>query len=107
MAAQISTELTVANLSVCDSQNAEKFLGQRVTIDGQMAFTPHGIFLLADSCGKSNAQDVVILFPKADNAPMVDFDLDVRASDSLYKEIPRLDCQINRLIEVVSWFECL
>jgi hypothetical protein len=57
-------------------------MGQRVVVTGFMAFTNHGIFLLSDSCG-SDAQDVVVLYPKAHDAPKVDFDLDPKASDML------------------------
>jgi len=64
-----------SNLSVCSLQHAEAFLSPRVAVTGVLAFTNHGIFLVSDPCGK-DAEDVVILFPKTDDAPKVDFDLD-------------------------------
>jgi preprotein translocase subunit SecD len=83
MSVQIAAIGTNPTLSICDIQHPESFLGERIVVNGLMAFTNHGIFLVADSCNGSDAEDVVVLFPKTEGAPKVDFDLDSLVSQKL------------------------
>ncbi len=81
--AQLALIAPVKDLSPCDVQQVERFLAQRISIKGVIAFTSHGMFWLSDSCGNRDAQDVVILFPHAANTPRVPFDLDPQANEML------------------------
>jgi hypothetical protein len=61
--------------TVCDLSYRSDLQGKTITVAGRMAFTGHGSFLVCDGTGP----DVVVPYPKTDNAPHVDFDLDAHA----------------------------
>jgi hypothetical protein len=73
-------------ISVCDLIKPAPFLGKLVSIKARMLFTPHGGYLLAESCShkvKKYADDVALLWPGTENAPKVQFNIDSHANQML------------------------
>jgi len=62
-------------LSTCDLQHPEQLSERAVEVRSLILFTSHGAFLRSDSCA-TQAQDVPILYPGADDTPKVQFNLD-------------------------------
>src|SRR6266566_4030222 len=85
--AMLSIQLAAAapsgTISTCDLVHPEDFVGKLVRINVVMGFTMHGMYLLSDSCNRTDVQDAVVLFPKTDDTPKVDFDLDPHAVQML------------------------
>lgn len=85
--AQVSTPKSIKDpISVCDLIKPAPFLGKLIAIKARMLFTPHGGYLLAESCSHKNkkyADDVALLWPGTDDAPRVQFNIDPHANQML------------------------
>jgi hypothetical protein len=71
-----------SEVSPCDLSSPNTFLGRIVSISGRIVFSMHGTFIISDSC-KRHTEDIVVMFPKRDGTPAVNFDIDQQTVDLL------------------------
>ncbi len=84
LSVQVAATPSTATISICDVvAHPRKFVAKHIRINAVMGFTVHGLFLLSHSCSRSDLPDAVVLTPKADNTPKVDFALDPQADQML------------------------
>jgi hypothetical protein len=58
LALQVSAAPPTAATSICDVvAHHQQFVGKRISIDAAMLFTPHGMYLLSNSCSRTDLPD--------------------------------------------------
>ncbi len=79
-----SVESQTSILSLCDqAAHPEKYGNKIVVVEGRMAFSRWTGTVLYNSCGGNNSQSLVVLDPKDESGPHVDFVQDSQAIELL------------------------
>jgi len=73
---QLTSSQNTVSLSFCEIKDPERFASKIISVTTEVGFTPHGTFLLTDTCKRKSAEDAVVMYPKLGTAPEVSFDLD-------------------------------